>query len=425
MNTKITFVELVDLMAEATSTTKRVCELFLRELFATISHQLIDGDSVKIKGVGTFKTVSVKPRKSVNISTGEAIEITSYKKITFTPDKSLAEAVNQPFAQFETVMLDDAVTDEKLAEIDKQFPSQYSEPDELPEPPEMPEPPAPSPDDIPARVTTVVDIKSAAAPQTLSEKASSESNEGEVTPAPEKAPETTVPELQKKELDNAPEDTEIANPDPEPVKEPVAKSVVAPIMGIPIDGPSTPQPEEEKKPEPEPEPDDNFYRPEPKNAYTPTEEQISSHRKPNRTRLWILCGVLAVGLLTWLLVKNCQGDSQPETNQQKVVVADSTAVETVDTVKAAKAVESAEPEVITDTVTAQIVLSTLSEKYYDSPWFWVYIYEENKGIISDPNNVRPGTEVVIPPAEKYGIDAKDKASLKKAQRLSWEILKGK
>ena len=77
-------------------------------------------------------------------------------------------------------------------------------------------------------------------------------------------------------------------------------------------------------------------------------------------------------------------------------------------------------------VTSQIVLSTLAEKHYGSPWFWVYIYQENKnrGIISDPNNIRPGTRVVIPPAKKYGINPNDKASLKKAQRLSWEILNG-
>ena len=123
MYTKITFVELVDLMAEATSTTKRVCELFLRELFATVTQALIDGETVKIKGIGTFKVTSVKPRKSVNVSTGDAIEIAGHNKLTFTPDKSLAEAVNQPFAQFVSVVLDDAVTDERLADIDKQFPS--------------------------------------------------------------------------------------------------------------------------------------------------------------------------------------------------------------------------------------------------------------------------------------------------------------
>ena len=76
-------------------------------------------------------------------------------------------------------------------------------------------------------------------------------------------------------------------------------------------------------------------------------------------------------------------------------------------------------------MTSQIVLTTLSEKYYGSPWFWVYIYEENvkRGIINDPNRIRPGTRVVIPLAEKYGIDANDKAALRKAQIKSMEYLK--
>lgn len=72
---------------------------------------------------------------------------------------------------------------------------------------------------------------------------------------------------------------------------------------------------------------------------------------------------------------------------------------------------------ITDVITSQIVLTTLSEKHYGSPWFWVYIYEENKerGIIKDLNNISPGTRVVIPPANKYDINPNDKESLKKAQ----------
>jgi hypothetical protein len=67
----------------------------------------------------------------------------------------------------------------------------------------------------------------------------------------------------------------------------------------------------------------------------------------------------------------------------------------------------------------------MAAKHYGSQWFWVYIYEENKDKIANPDNVPIGTVVVIPPAEKYGIDAHDQASLKKAQRRSWEILKGK
>ena len=127
MNAKITFVELVDLIAESTSTTKRVCELFLRELFSTVSQALIDGEDVKIKGVGTFKVIQAKPRKSVSVSTGNAIEISGHNKLSFTPDKSLADAVNQPFAQFETVFLDDAMTDERLEAIDKEYPSLFDQ----------------------------------------------------------------------------------------------------------------------------------------------------------------------------------------------------------------------------------------------------------------------------------------------------------
>ena len=150
MNNKVTFNEIVESIAESTSTSKRVCELFVRELFSTISQALIDGDSVKVKGIGTFKITKVKSRKSVSVSTGETINIGEHSKLSFTPDRALAEAVNQPFAQFETVVLDDAVTDKALADIDKQYPSFFPDTDDMPEPPDMPMPPIPDANLIPA-----------------------------------------------------------------------------------------------------------------------------------------------------------------------------------------------------------------------------------------------------------------------------------
>ena len=110
MNTKITFVELVDLLSEATSTTDRVCELFLRELFSTISQTLIKGRPVTVKGIGEFKVVESAPRKDAD-KTLDFTKSGAHKRITFTPDKALAEALNEPFAQFKTIILDDAVTD--------------------------------------------------------------------------------------------------------------------------------------------------------------------------------------------------------------------------------------------------------------------------------------------------------------------------
>ena len=410
MNAKITLVELTQLMAESTSTTKRVCELFLRELFATISQALIEGESVKIKGIGTFKVTEVKPRKSVSVQSGKSIEVKGYSRITFTPTKALAAAVNQPFEQFETVYLHDEVSDEKLAEIDERYPSIL--PEDTVE--------VPAAQEEPSGVEQL-----AAAPNQNNDSADNldvpSTTEVEPQPVPDPVRPTVIEEpVGQKALAafGVPVEHE---PAPEPERAPEKPARLGPLMGIPIDGPSTPEPEAvaakpvpEPEPEPEPDEEDHFYRPAPRNIFTPTKEQISRQQSLNERRHlwpWLIAALVAVGVLGYVFTR-CGG---PSDSQQAAVVANS------DTIEAA--VE--EPQVITDTVTAQIVLVTLSEKYYGSPWFWVYIYEENKDIISNPNNVRPGTEVVIPPAEKYGIDANDPASLKKAQRLSWELLKGR
>ena len=428
MNTKITFVELVDLLSESTSTTSRVCELFLRELFNTISQTLIKGRPVTVKGIGEFKVVESTTR--------EASKASAHKRISFTPDKHLAEALNEPFAQFKTIILDDAVTDEQLAEIDAQFPSTVVTP--IPE----------------------IDEQQPKAEET-------------VTPAePVPAVETIAPET-KQELKSEP--VVEHKPEPEPVvehkPEPEPKSNIGPalaksvehkpverkpmLIGIPIDGPSQPVPE----PEPEEEETVNkrFYRPEPRNVYTPTPEQIEeANRKPDR-RWWLpALGLLAVAAILWWAISDAHHDTNGITSEEHVAVAadtlsDSDTVglalvktdEQKDIEKAVKeeiakkpadddkpvAISATQPapkkEQVTDVVTSQIVLTTLAEKHYGSPWFWVYIYEENKSIISNPNNIKPGTRVVIPPPEKYGINPKDKASLKKAQVKSWQYLKGK
>lgn len=388
MNAKITFPEIVDLIAESTSTTKRVCELFLRELFATVSQSLIDGEDVKIKGVGTFKVTRVKPRKSVSVNTGGSIEISGHKKLTFTPDKSLSEAVNQPFAQFETVFLDDAVTDEKLAAIDKEYPSLFDEVEK----------------DEPVQET----------PKTESKLEAPEAEPQQETPVAEPEPEAPVPEVEpevpKADATSEPQKTE----EPHVVEPAHAEPVSRPMLvGIPIDGPTQPKPEPE--PVEEPVKDEYFYRPAPRNAYTPTAEQLASMpRKVDKRWIGLAVGVLACCLLCWLLMKGCGK-------------AESGAGWGTDSDTVALAIEEPmdEPATVTETVTDQNVLSTMAAKHYGSQWFWVYIYEENKDKIANPDNVPIGTVVVIPPAEKYGIDAHDQASLKKAQRRSWEILKGK
>ena len=395
MNSKITLVELARLMAQATSSTSRVCELFLRELFTTVSQALIDGENVKVKGIGTFKVTAVKPRKSVNVTTGDPMEIKGYNKVSFTPDKKLAEALNQPFAQFETVFLNDEVSDEKLAEIDAQYPSVFNEnngdstPTAVPEDSEQPVS-EPVPEQLP-------EPEPIAEPEPIPEPP--------ITPEPESASAPDVEQVGLKALAafGVPVGPEKEQEPPKPAWEPEK----SPEASDPATGPES-RPILDSAPEQD-DVEDDFYRPAPRNTYTPTQDQLTKYRSSkNRRWLWLLPALLLVGVLIWLIGR---GGGKGENPQEGA------AIEMADTIA-----EVEEPDVITDTVTTQIVLSTLSDKYYDSPWFWVYIYEENKAIINDPNNVPPGTAVVIPPAEKYGIDASDPASLKKAQRRSWEIL---
>ena len=114
MNIKMTFPELVDAVSAATQSPKRVSEIFLKELFMTIADALRNGENVKVRNLGLFKLTNVEARKSVNVNTGEEMEIPSHRKVTFVPDKALADAINTPFASFDTVVLDDALSEDEL-----------------------------------------------------------------------------------------------------------------------------------------------------------------------------------------------------------------------------------------------------------------------------------------------------------------------
>ena len=82
---------------------------FVETMFNIIIDELKNSNSVKIKGLGTFKLQSVKPRESVNVNTGERVLIEGHDKISFTPDQAMKDIVNKPFAQFDTVVLNDGV----------------------------------------------------------------------------------------------------------------------------------------------------------------------------------------------------------------------------------------------------------------------------------------------------------------------------
>ena len=112
------------LLADKSGLSQVEAELFIRKMF-DVCNQGLDADKqVKIKWLGTFKVQATKDRESINVNTGERFTIEGRDKLTFTPDNILKEIVNKPFAQFETVVVNDGVD---FDEIDEKFGEEQTE----------------------------------------------------------------------------------------------------------------------------------------------------------------------------------------------------------------------------------------------------------------------------------------------------------
>lgn len=115
---KISLSDLAQRLAEKSGISLQEAELFIRKMFDVANEGLQSDKLVKMKWLGTFKVMAVKDRESVDVNTGERIIIEGRDKISFTPDNILKEIVNKPFAQFETVVVNDGVD---FDEIDRKF----------------------------------------------------------------------------------------------------------------------------------------------------------------------------------------------------------------------------------------------------------------------------------------------------------------
>lgn len=460
MNNKVTFPELVEQVAQYANTSKRMSELFLKELFATISQSLIDGESVKVKGIGTFKLTEVSPRKSVDVNTGEEIEIPGHKKLSFAPDKDMAEAINQPFMHFETEILDDDVTDDQLAAIDA---------GEITEAPAEAAPAEEETDDTAATEAPAAEAPVAAEEEVVmppvfvapveepeSEEAETEA-EAPVEPSEEVPAEAEAPaEVPVQEPADEPEEAEIEEEtEPEPVTE-VEPSAVA---------------------EPEDEAEDAEAEGESDAEAEMVSEELADERvgqeidKRRITRRSLLEGFV-VGVVTTLIVtlfayrlylmkgyeatpadeepfvENVSTDSVAATEQ---ALAENSTEADADKQKAAEEQKKADEEKkkaeeekkkaeeekqkaeaakpitanvaagTTDTIKPGTNLYRMSRKHYGSDKFWVYIYEENKAKYPNPNTIPVGAVLHIPQLEKYGAKAGDPASIAAAKKKQGEI----
>lgn len=373
MNNKITFPELVDTIAELTNTSKRVSELFLKELFGVIKERLEQGETVKIKGLGTFKVTEIASRKSVNVNTGEEMEIPSHRRVSFTPDKSLAETINMPFDGFETVILDDNITDEELNELANVEPDETS--DEILPP-----------------------------PFTADEKEEEERENTEV----KEVTETQQP-IDEEDVTNEPpveSDTDVAEQDVTDARETADFEI------------------------------ENNEVTELYSEGEDTQEDVQNEKRKSFV-WGFLGGILAcllIGCVAIAVCESCFGDFVPSkiltrqnVEESNVQAIDSITVTpmvnvTTDSVEPSVVTPEKKPEIVVDTIRTNYYLTKMSRKYYGRYEFWVYIYLENRDKISNPNKVAPGLEVVIPPADKYDIDKDSPESVNKAKELAKKIL---
>lgn len=420
MNDKMTFHRIAASIAAATGCTDEEAALFLRTLLDKATEALARGERVTIKGIGTF-------------APGEP----SQEAVLWAPDRDLADAVNEPFAAFEPVALAPGVTEAELSEQ----PTDHSEHSEISD--------------------------------------SSENSENSEAPVDSDTPETAVPTAAEviaeadEIVDSAPEI--VAGGDAQPVPEEVAApekvavteddTPAAPVLPS-ID---SPRPEEavrrvsltEAFKAAEAADSEKTSDDEPQVAVeSPREEPTVIYRERSGLNPWLmlLVGVL-VGLAMGYFIGMSFGYLSSDTAAYEEVVEDEEIVEETPSesllgddapagveTDASAAVEPEQaapasapvaetpvapapaPKVVTDTVTGHRYLTTMARKYYGNNCFWVYIYEENAAKISNPDRIRPGTVVVIPPASKYGIDASDPASVRRATAKIGEIersMKGK
>ncbi len=466
MNNKVTFPELVEQVAQYANTSKRMSELFLKELFATISQSLIDGESVKVKGIGTFKLTEVSPRKSVDVNTGEEIEIPGHKKLSFAPDKDMAEAINQPFMHFETEILDDDVTDDQLAAIDAgvptEAPAEAAPAKEETDDTTATEPPAAEAPVAAEEEVVMPPVFVAPVEEPESEEAETEAEApvepSEEVPAEEEAPaEVPVQEpADEQEEAVSEEESEIEEEaEPEPVTE-VEPSAVA---------------------EPEDEAEDAEAEVEPDAESEMVSEELADERvgqeidKRRITRRSLLEGFV-VGVVTTLIVtlfayrlylmkgyEATPADEEPfvehvstdsvatpeqalaensteaDADKQKVAEEQKKAEEGKKKAEEEKKkaeeekqkAEAAKPTTAnvaagtTDTIKPGTNLYRMSRKHYGSDKFWVYIYEENKAKYPNPNTIPVGAVLHIPQLGKYGAKAGDPASIAAAKKKQGEI----
>ena len=376
MNEKINLQDLVNLFCEKQGLNKKEAELFLKTMFDLVEEALATDKYVKIKGFGTFKLTEVNSRESVDVNTGERIEIQGHSKVTFTPDTTMKELINKPFSHFETVILNEGVELEGTPT------------EELIEEQEVADVQAEA-EETPIAVETEV-------------------------PVVEKVQEQ--PEVEVPVVEETPVTEETTTEEPTTTKEVITEAVIQE---------ETPVAEAEKSEEaPIVEPQPEIIEPQKKEEAKP----VTIERKKEKNINHILWGIIVVLVLIilfgvyWMFLRPSEDAEEAivmpvaEEVVKPTAVAEENAQAIEDTLETISFIQLSDEELrkervpsLADTLEYQIVgtqaeytlkngetIIRASVKFFGTKKYWPYIVKHNMDVLKDPDNIPAGVKLKIP-----------------------------
>ncbi len=371
MNEKITLPTLVSLLADKTGKQKKQCEDFLREFFNTLVDAMEAGENVRIKSLGTFKVVAVEPRKSVNVNTGEQMEIPGHNKIVFVPAKELAEEVNAPFAMFESIEIPDNALEDPLLSSATSDPSVSAAQAEE--------------DPLPSSAISDQTVSAAQAAGYPEPDEDSDENEQEF-------------ELENESgLDSFPIVSQLNEEHTETRRNyrfllgfacGVACAAVICLCAYLF-----------------------FF-----------EKWVATVSEEKNTEVSVQAETS--GQLTDADVRQVPEPDVLDSDKKDLIEAsdaDSKNEQMAKTEQTAEVPTRPSDEPVYDTITKTRYLTTMAKEHYGNYNLWPYIYEENKAILGHPDRIRPGTKVIVPPLSKYGVNPSDPDDIAKAKKKGVEI----
>lgn len=359
------------MLADASGRSKRLSEDFLREFFSIISERLETGENVKIKDLGTFRLSRVEPRKSVDVTTGKAMEISGHSKVVFIPSKEIADKVNAPFEAFSSIEIGDDVDIKQLMTTGEE-------------------------DVEPQDSDDIEDVSKLE--ESFETVETEEAEEEEIT-------EDVIEPVQEPELSDS-EDSEDAEDldDSEMLdfeisrKRNWVKGVLVCFVAAIVALFATfaiwyifATNDFNKR----------FNRETPSMAKGPTE------------------GFTVGKALEAPTSEESENQIVPATTHEEEN--DISGKEDVKNDIETDVPTAPSDALVYDTISTTRYLTTMAKKHYGNYNLWPYIYEENKAKLGHPDRIRPGTPVVIPKLSKYGVDPTNAADIEKAKKMGIAI----